>query len=267
MLTTSDAARAGQLAKELEGFNTERKEIEKGVLGEAQRMLSDDPIEPGDPVCVGAREWHAGVIGIVAARLSEQHGVPAMVVALNGERGRGSARAPAGLHLRDVLAECAEHLTTFGGHAGAAGCTVSEERFPAFREAFRVAVRNRMRENPLQRVLDIDCELPLSKIRHEFVAEIEMLAPFGRGNPPPVFCAHGLRVAGAPSTVGVKDAHLVFYAADGETAFRAIGFGQGARLLDLVGPGVRLSMAFRLKLDKSRDPAIVELEVLDFKVE
>lgn len=265
MLTTKDPEQAGRLAKELESYNAERKNIERGVLDEAQRMVAEEPLAAGDPVCVGARDWHAGVIGIVAARLSERHRVPAMVVALNGERGRGSARAPAGVHLRDVLAECSEHLTTFGGHAGAAGCTVSEDNFPAFRDAFRQAVRRRMLENPLRQVLDIDCELPLARIRTELVTELAMLAPYGRGNAPPVFCAHGIRVAGTPSTVGVKDAHLVFYAADGETAFRAVAFDQGSRLLDLVGPGVRLSIAFRLKLDKTRDPAIVELEVLDFK--
>jgi single-stranded-DNA-specific exonuclease len=267
MLTTKDANEAARLAGELEGYNTERKEIERGVLDQAHRMVAEEALAPGDPICVGARDWHAGVIGIVAARLSEQHRVPAMVVALNGERGRGSARSPAGLHLRDILAECADHLTTFGGHAGAAGCTVSEESYPAFREAFRSAVRRRMLENPLRQVLDIDAELPLGKIRPELVSELEMMAPFGRGNPPPVFCAYGVRVAGTPSTVGAKDAHLVFYAADADTAFRAIAFGQGARLLDLVGPSVRLSIAFRLKLDKSRDPAIVELDVLDFKVD
>jgi single-stranded-DNA-specific exonuclease len=191
-----------------------------------------------------------------------------MVVALNGDRGRGSARAPAGIHLRDVLADCSEHLLTFGGHAGAAGCSVTEAQFPAFQEAFRRAVRSRTLANPLRQVLDIDCELPLSRIRQEFLSDLEMLAPHGRGNPPPVFCAHGVRVAGTPSTVGVKNAHLVFYAADGDgdVAFRAIGFDQGSRLLELVAPGTRLSIAFRLKADKSRDRGAVELEVLDFKV-
>ena len=265
LLTTRDPAEAGRLADLLESQNAERKDIERGVLAEAYRMLADDPPADGDAICIGANAWHAGVIGIVAARLTERYGVPAMVVALNGERGRGSARAPAGIHLRDVLADCSEHLLTFGGHAGAAGCSVTDARFPAFREAFRRAVRARTDVNPLRQVLDIDCELPLGKIRPEFLAELEMLAPHGRGNPPPVFCAHGVRVAGTPSTVGVKDAHLVFYAAEGDVAFRAIGFDQGSRLLEVVGPGTRLSIAFRLKADKSRDRGALELEVLDFK--
>jgi single-stranded-DNA-specific exonuclease len=265
MLTTSDPAVAGRLAAELEDYNAERKDIERGVLVQAQRILADEPLSPGEPVCVGARDWHAGVIGIVAARLSEQYGVPAMVVALNGEKGRGSARSPAGVHLRDVLADCADHLETFGGHAGAAGCTVTETSFPAFKEAFKASVLKRTRENPLQQVLDIDFELPLGRIRSELVAELDLLAPHGRGNPPPVFCAHGVRVAGTPSTVGVKGAHLVFYAADGDAAFRAVAFGQGARISDVAGPGTRLSIAFRLKLDRSRDAKVVELEVLDFK--
>jgi single-stranded-DNA-specific exonuclease len=265
MLTTGDIAIADRLANELEAYNAERKDIERGVLAEAQRMVAEEPPDATDAICVGARDWHAGVIGIVAARLSEQHGVPAMVVALNGPSGRGSARAPAGLHLRDVLSDCAEHLTAFGGHAGAAGCTVSEERFPAFREAFRNAVRKRTLANPLRRVLDVDCELPLGSIRGELLAELDMLAPHGRANPPPTFCAHGVRVAGVPSTVGLRNAHLVFYAAEGDAAFRAVAFGQGSRLLELAGPDVRLSIAYRLKPDRSRDHAVVELDVIDFK--
>ena len=98
---------------------------------------------------------------------------------------------------------------------------------PAFRAAFRDAVRKRTLANPLLRVLDIDCELQLAEIRHDLLAELEMLSPHGRGNPPPVFCAHGVRVAGVPTTVGVRNAHLVFYAAGGERAFRAVAFGQG----------------------------------------
>jgi single-stranded-DNA-specific exonuclease len=265
LLTTADAPLAGRLAADLESYNAERKDIERGVLAQAARMIADDPDAAAEAICVGAQNWHAGVIGIVAARLSEQHGVPAMVVALNGDQGRGSARAPTGLHLRDVLADCAAHLTAFGGHAGAAGCTVSEERFPAFRDAFREAVRKRVAANPLRQVLNVDLELPLSRIRPELLAELELLAPHGRGNPPPVFCAHGLRVAGVPSTVGLRSAHLAFYATDGAATFRAIAFGQGARLLDVAGTDTRLSLAYRLKPDRSRGHDVVELEVLDLK--
>jgi single-stranded-DNA-specific exonuclease len=266
LLTTKDPAEAGRLAALLESQNAERKDIERAVLADAERMLAEDPPAPGDAICVGKAGWHAGVIGIVAARLVDRYGVPAMVVALNGDQGRGSARAPAGLHLRDVLADCEPHLAAFGGHAGAAGCTVTEARFPAFQEAFRAAVRKRLEANPLLRVLDVDCELPLSTIRPHLLSELDMLAPHGRGNPPPVFCAHGVRVAGTPSTMGVRDAHLVFYAAEGEVAFRAVAFGQGARLLDLVAPNTRLSIAFRLRTDKTRDPSPVELDILDFRV-
>lgn len=267
MLTTHDPEVAGRLATELEGYNSERKDIERGVLAHAQRILLDDATQTGEAICIGAKDWHAGVIGIVAARLSEQHGVPAMVVALNGDRGRGSARAPAGIHLRDVLGDCSDHLATFGGHAGAAGCTVTETSFPAFRDAFKASVRKRLLANPLNQVLDIDFELPLARIRPELVSELDMLAPHGRGNPLPIFCAHGIRVAGTPTTVGLKNAHLVFYAADGDAAFRAVAFGHGSRLLEVAGPATRLSIAFRLKLDKSRDARVVELDVLDFKVE
>ncbi len=126
LLTSADPVRAAQLADELERANTKRQEIEREILADADRQLQEAPPGENDAICLGSKSWHPGVIGVVASRLFDHFQLPVMLVALHGERGRGSARSPAGIHLRDLLADCTAHLASFGGHAGAAGCTVTE---------------------------------------------------------------------------------------------------------------------------------------------
>ncbi|HYC77687.1 MAG TPA: single-stranded-DNA-specific exonuclease RecJ [Planctomycetota bacterium] len=265
LLTTDDPAEADRLADELEEANEHRREIEKILQRETEELLRRDPPAVEDAICLGSPKWHPGVIGIVASRLSERWQVPVMLVALNGAAGRGSARAPSGVHLRDLLAECAEHLTSFGGHAGAAGCTVSEERWPGFRDSFRAAARKALLEKPPERTLDLDLELPFSAISAPLVEELQRLAPHGAGNPAPTFCTHGLRIAGRPTTVGPDGGHLRMMLTDGESSLRAVGFHMGKRLPEITSKGGRVSAAYRLKFDDFRDARAVELELVDVR--
>ncbi len=266
LLTTADPGRASRLADELEQANTRRQEIEKEILLDAERMLKKDPPGACDAICLGSTDWHPGVIGVVCSRLVDRYQLPVILVALNGDKGRGSARAPAGIHLRDLLAQCAEHLVSFGGHAGAAGCTVTESEFPRFQARLRASAQAMIAARPLARTLDIDCELPLGRIRPAFIEELELLAPHGSGNPTPLFCAHDLRIAGNPTSMGVGGVHLSFHATDGEAAYRVVAWNQGPRLPELIGPMVRISLAYRLKFDKYRGPGNIELEAQDFTV-
>ena len=265
LLTTEDEARAEALAAELDAANLRRQEIEKIMLREAEQLLRADPPAAEDAVCLGSTRWHPGVIGVVASRLVDRYHVPVMLAALNGAQGRGSARTPAGIHLRDLLAECSEHLVSFGGHAGAAGCTVDEASFPAFQTAFRAAAARALRKSPLQKTIDIDLELPFRMVVPAFMDEIARLAPHGAGNPAPVFCTHGLRSVGRPSVVGEGGEHLRCLLTDGERSIRAVGFRLGSRAASISGPGARLSAAYRLKFDTFREPGAVELELLDIR--
>jgi single-stranded-DNA-specific exonuclease len=265
LLTTDDEVRATALAQELEEANVRRKEIEGIIQREAEEMVKRDPPTAEDAICLGSTRWHPGVIGIVASRLVDRWRLPVMLVALNGAAGRGSARAPAGVHLRNLLAECAPHLAAFGGHAGAAGGTVTEERWPAFQTAFRSAARRALTASPIESAVDIDLELPFRRIGPALMEEVDRLAPHGAGNPAPIFCTHGLRVAGRASTVGPGGAHLRCLLSDGEVSHRAVGFNLGSKLAALEAGGSRLSAAYRLKFDTFREPGAVELELIDVR--
>jgi single-stranded-DNA-specific exonuclease len=265
LLTTNDARRAEALAQDLEAANLSRQEIEKKMLREALQMLRDEPPLPGEAICLGSDHWHPGVIGIVASRLVDRHHAPTLLFALDGSKSRGSARSPEGVHLRDLLGECSEHLAAFGGHRGAAGCTIEAERFPALKTAFKDAARRALAAAPLVKTIALDAELPFRRIGAALLHEIDRLAPFGAGNPAPLFCTHGLRIAGRPSAIGAEGRHLRCVLTDGEASLRAVGWDMADRIPSLTGPGVRVSAAYRIKFDTFRDPGAVELELLDVR--
>lgn len=266
LLTTKDAQEAEAVAHGLEKANEERRSIDKAVLEDAERMLkrAGEPA-PGEGICLGSKHWHSGVIGIVAARLVDRHHVPTLLVSLNGDEGRGSARAPEGFHLKEALDACGEHLAGWGGHAGAAGCTVTEARFPALRERFLAFTREKMTAAPLRPTLALECDLRISDISTALTDEIDRLAPFGSGNPMPLFLFRGIRAAGVPSVMGDGGAHLQFMATDGDAALRAVCFGAGSRIRELEVRGARFALAAHVKFDTFRGAGSLQLEVKDFR--
>jgi single-stranded-DNA-specific exonuclease len=183
---------------------------------------------------------------------------------LDGERGRGSARSVGGVHLRDVLEACSDHVVSFGGHAGAAGCTVTEAAFPALARAFVDETRRALLEAETTPILEVDLELPFRQIRAALVEELELLAPHGAANPPALFVTRGVRVAGNPRVMGRGREHLAFHAREGSSSYRAIAFGMGDRREE-IRKAELVDICYRLKFDTYRDPGAVELEIQDLR--
>ena len=221
LLCGDDAERAADLAEQLDAANRERQQVERRQAEEAFEQAAGF-LERGDaPALVLAGEgWHPGVIGIVAARVAETYRVPAVLVSVEGELGRGSARCFGDVRLHEALARCGALLESHGGHAKAAGFTMKADRLERFRAAFLDAVLEQERGDPGPR--EVAAELPVDAITLPFAAELERLAPFGFGNEEPLFCARGVRAAGRPRRVGPGERHLLFYAAGLRTAVRAV---------------------------------------------
>lgn len=242
LLTTEDAAEAAALAAELDRLNGERQAIEATVLEQAD-VLAD---ATGPLVFVAARGWHEGVIGIVAGRLKEKHRRPALVVALDGGRGKGSGRSVAGLDLGAAVtaAKQAGILINGGGHAMAAGLTVEEGRVDELRD-FLVA-----RCAPLLAALApldsfvVDGALHVRGATRELVDILEAAGPFGAGWPEPRFAIVGAEVAMA-EVVGTDHVRLALRGADGgrlkAIAFRAAGTPLGQGLLRCRGERIHLA--------------------------
>ena len=197
LLLSEDEDEARELAEALEEKNAARQQAEQEIAGQIMDAIAADPTAAADRVLVvWGRGWHQGVIGIVASRIVERFGKPAVIVSVDetGE-GKGSGRSIAGFSLYDAIASCAEKLIRFGGHALAAGLSIREEDLPWFRRAINeyAAANCPVLEQP---PLHADLAVQLGSLTPEDVAALDALAPFGNGNPAPLFAVQGAVIEG-----------------------------------------------------------------------
>ena len=198
-------------AKVLERHNTERRRVEKRVQEEAAAMAA----QTSDPALVlGGDDWHPGVLGIVAARLTEQTRKPVILISFRDETGRGSGRGPmGGIHLRDALAACGEHLQAHGGHAAAVGLEVRRENFEAFRDHFVQVCRETLATSF---DLQVDGMAQFAELDAHSVQKLDLLGPFGMGHRRASFLSEGVTVVGNPTNDGRGQNLRVRLAQDGQ---------------------------------------------------
>lgn len=222
LMLTCDEDRAGAIADELDLLNRARRDEETRVLFSAESARAG---HEEDRVTVVAGEgWHPGVLGIVASRLAERHGRPALVIALEDGVGRGSGRSWAGFDLHGALSECAHLLSRFGGHRAAAGVELDADRLDAFRTAFESVARARIDERDLGASAEVDAIVSPARLGLDLAESLRLLAPFGAANREPVLVAPG---------VSVEDVRPMG------------GDGQHARMALVGGGGRARSVAFR----------------------
>jgi len=264
LLMTDSPQRAFDLASHLEQQNRERQRVQSDILQSARDMLESDAVlRDREAIVLASPEWHAGVVGIVAARIAELYYRPTVLIALDNGVGKGSARSIPGLHLYRAVERCRELLLSFGGHAGAAGLRIDSGLIPEFREQFIREAAAMMRQERLEPTMEIDADVLLCTLSRGVVNELERLAPFGQSNPQPVLAASGLKVAGQPRLVGAKGRHVSFVVRQGDTSFRVIGFGMADLYDKLCASGASCSLAFVPRINRFRGKESVELEALD----
>jgi single-stranded-DNA-specific exonuclease len=257
------------LADRLDAENRRRQEVEREVLAAAldaaPRALE---AAQGRAIVLAEQGWHLGVVGIVAARLVERFWRPAVLVALEGARGRGSARSVPGIALPQAFARCREHLLGFGGHAAAAGVEIEASKVSAFRAALGAVLAEAPPPEDAGPPLEIDAEVGLTAVSRALVAELDRFAPWGRGNEPPLFAASGVSLAAAPRVVGSRQDHLQLLLRQEGAVLKGIGFGLGARAAALLDAGreARLDVAFRPQVSRWSGAETVEVEVKDLRL-
>ena len=264
LLLTTDSNEARSLAAELERNNSDRRELERRTTEEAFAAL-EGVYEAGADrgVVVAAEGWHPGVIGIVASRVAERLFRPSVVIALDGDRGRGSARSIPDFDLHAAITLCRTHLERFGGHHQAAGMDIRRDRVPAFRDAFRDVARRRLGSVEPRPVLHVDLEVALGEVDFDLYRYATYLGPHGRGNPEPVYVARAVRVDGSPRVL--KGGHVKFRIADGASALPAIGFGLADQLVpELTGRGL-VDVAFNLIENTFRGVTTIQARVVDVR--
>lgn len=195
LLTTNDAIRAGQLAAKLERLNQERRLLTTQTTSAAMDMIERNPeLLDFNALLLAHPAWHAGIVGIVASRLVEEFGKPALLLLTPpGEAARGSARSVPGVDIGASIAACSHLLLTHGGHPGAAGVSLLPENIDRFRRELSRQIELHRDEN-VQSGLLVDAEVTIEQLNLELAQEINRLAPFGNGNPMPQFLSRGLNV-------------------------------------------------------------------------
>ncbi|HET7457061.1 MAG TPA: single-stranded-DNA-specific exonuclease RecJ, partial [Gemmatimonadaceae bacterium] len=248
LLTTESESDANQIARELEEMNRQRQEIDRRTLAEARSMLDRLDLDATYGLVLSSDRWHPGVIGIVASRVVEETGRPAVLVAVDSAgEGKGSGRSISAFDLHAGLGECRDLLKRFGGHRSAAGVTVDASRIDAFAERFNAVARARLTQHDLVPEMRVDLELPIDAVSEELETLLRHFEPFGMGNPSPVIAARGVVLAGAPRTVGQDGLKLRLRTASGE--LEALGWGMGARAAEF-REGSAVDVAFRLERDE-----------------
>lgn len=255
LLLTEDEDEARSVARTLDRANSERQRLEKRALREAVRMVDGSAPIP-DGIVVHSEGWHVGVIGIVAAKLVEKFGRPAVVISLDPSPPRGSARSPEGIDLLNALSPCADYLVQYGGHAQAAGLALEQGMIDDFTRHFSKAC-SRLGSGALNAKFELDACVKAQDITEGLVGELARCAPFGVGNPEPILALSRASVVDA-RTVG--KAHLKLIVASEGKSFEAIGFNMAD-----ASPGTseEVDIAFTPQFNTWNGRTTIQLKIKD----
>ncbi len=260
---TYETARSQAAA--IETFNASRKELDRSITQEALAQLKELKEENRTTTVVYDKDWHKGVIGIVASRLIENYYRPTVVFTQSGDVLAASARSVKGFDLYKALEACSEHLLQFGGHKYAAGMTMLPEQYDSFKAKFEKVVSETIDPDMLIQQVPIDCELSLHQLTSKFYRILKQFAPFGPGNMTPVFATHNVQDTGYAKRVGKDETHLRITALQEKgKPITGIGFGLGDRL-PLVTNRNTFSMAYSVDENEWNNRISLQLKLKDIQ--
>ena len=262
LLLTLDSARASDLAGQLEHFNLNRRRIEQEILDEALTLA--EPYAADRVIVVEQHGWHHGVLGIVASRLLARFYRPVLVLSIEGDSARGSARSVAGFDLHAALTACGEHLIRYGGHKMAAGLELTVENIPAFRQAINAHAAAAMDESTLQPVLTIDTIATPADLTPATVKALEKLAPHGQNNPKPIVAIKNCTLLERPRILKEKHLKLTLCTESG-TTLAALGWNMAEKATELnalVGKPISIAGSLTLNVWNGRESVEMELKDL-----
>jgi single-stranded-DNA-specific exonuclease len=265
LFTTRDPARARELAQKLDQLNTDRRAAEAAVLTQIDAMLAAGTVDQLGCLVIDGDGWHRGVLGILASRVVERTGRPALVLSHEDGEAHGSGRSIPGFHLLEALESCHDVFVRFGGHAHAVGFSLTSARVPELRERLQQHATTRLTPQILERKLDCSAELPLHQIDTSFYQSLRLLEPYGMGNEEPVFIARNLILDTPPQIM--KDEHIRMRLRDDQTVMKVLGWrwAERVRTLALDG-GSRIDLAYRLRMNEHPDFGGLELEIVDLRL-
>lgn len=231
LLVEKDFSSAIQMAKHINEYNEQRKDIDKQMTEEANQIVGRlESQKHQSSIVLYDENWKKGVIGIVASRLTEIYFRPTVVITKFGEFATGSARSVTGFDIYSAIKSCRDLLINFGGHTYAAGLTLKWEDVKEFRKRFQEYVESHIEPEQIEATLDIDAVLDFKDITKKLHTDLKKFAPFGPGNPKPLFCTIGVYDYGTSKVVGRQQEHIKLELVDSKSSnvVNGIAFGQSA---------------------------------------
>lgn len=261
LLLSQEQAEAEELAGKIEAYNRQRQKIESKILKEAEDLINKEVNFKDHKIIVIAKDnWHQGVLGIVASKISDRFYRPAILISTGGPLCKGSGRSINNFHLFQALLECKDILKSFGGHSHAVGLVIAKDKIGEFKKNINRLAHQKLRIEDLIPSIDIDMELGLGDLSHALAEEMELLAPYGKDNPEPLFYTRNLKLKGEPRILG-RDT-IKFWVTDGKFSYQAIGFGMSS-FRESFSSGGYFDLVYTLRLDSWAEQESVLLEAKD----
>ncbi len=267
LFTTKDVQRAHAIAEKLEQLNQDRRNTEAETLKEILARIEDEPFRDARCVVIDGDGWHRGVIGILASRIVDQTGKPAIVIARENGEAHGSGRSIPGFHLLDAIKSCHDLFTRFGGHAHAVGFSLPAERVGELRERLSGYASARLSEEDLGSPLLCHAHLPLDRVTPAIFSWLRRLEPMGMGNEEPVFVAQNVRLASAPRFIKEKHVRLQVAQVGRSATLAALGWNwaEQAQAMQL-NEGQIIHLAYKLRENEHPEYGGLELEIADIEL-
>lgn len=266
LLTEFNLQQAEEFAGQIETFNADRKDLDKQITKEALQQIVGNGEQERFTTVVFQEDWHKGVIGIVASRLTEVYYRPTLVFTKSGDKLAASARSVKDFDVYNALEACSEYLEQFGGHMYAAGLTLKESEYENFKRQFEKVVSETITPDLLVPEISIDAEMDFDTIDDKLVRILKQMEPFGPGNMTPVFLAKGLTDTGYGKAIGQDEEHLRLFVKQhpDDNGFAAIGFGL-ANKLDLTQNRSRFDAVFSIDENEWNGNVSLQLRLRDIK--
>lgn len=258
LFLTENIVEANSITEKLNRFNRERQEIEKNIFEEASKMMSKEK-EDKKTIVLGSENWHHGVIGIVASKITEMYFKPSVLVCFDGNEGKGSGRSIPGFDLHEALVSLSDDLEKYGGHEMAVGLSLKRNNFNRFKEHFEEYAKEKHISHIVP-IIQIDKQIDIKDIDCNIVRELDLLEPFGECNRRPIFVCKNLKIDSIRALSDGK--HLKMTLKEGNTVINAIGFNMGDLTKEYL-IGDRVDVAGNLEINSFNGKDYIQINMKD----
>lgn len=261
LLLEKDFNNALKIAHELEEYNKQRQVIERKIFDQAVEKISSENLDKKNSIILWNKNWHSGVIGIVASRLVNIYSKPIILCTLENNILKGSGRCQVGFSLYDALSKCKDMIIQFGGHELAAGLNIDIDKIDMFKEKFEQIVTE-MTKGVTTQIIDVDDEIQKNDLNSNLIKDMIKMKPFGQGNKIPLFLYKNLKIQ-ALRTIK-EDKHLKLTLWDSNNLIDAISFGNGNRR-DELHLSDKIDILCQVSINTYNEPKTIQLIIQDFK--